>query len=172
MGFLSGIGGIFNDITGVSSSAKQNNAYQKEFAQNAHQWEMQDLQKAGLNPALTANGGSGASAGGSGGSAGSSGINPFTMVSGIADIYNNTKATNANSNLADAQAINTLAETKNIPQRMKNETMSALANKLNAQSNETSAKSNADYNKRKASGKGAKASIGKGGILGNIGINW
>ena len=60
----------------------------------------------------------------------------------MADIYNNTKATNANSNLADAQAMKTLEETNNIPQQIKNETTTALANKINANANATNAKTN------------------------------
>lgn len=36
---------------------------QKEYAQNAHRWEMADLRAAGLNPVLTATGGSGANLG-------------------------------------------------------------------------------------------------------------
>ena len=37
---------------------------QKEAMQNAHQWEVSDLRAAGLNPILSATGGSGASTGG------------------------------------------------------------------------------------------------------------
>lgn len=74
-----GLGSFINKVTGASSSAKQSynysswlaqqqNVYQKEAMQNAHQWEVGDLEKAGLNPVLSA-GGSGASAGGVGGGA-------------------------------------------------------------------------------------------------------
>lgn len=76
MGMFSSVGGFINDLTGATTAGAQsqkyalqsatiNNKYQKEFTQNAHQWEVQDLQKAGLNPILSA-GGSGASASGGG----------------------------------------------------------------------------------------------------------
>ena len=76
MGLFSGAGSFLNDFTGATSAGKQsqkyalqsavvNNKYQKEFAQNAHQWEIADLKKAGLNPVLSA-GGSGATASGGG----------------------------------------------------------------------------------------------------------
>lgn len=83
MGFFSSIGKIFNDITGASSAAQLNNQYQKEFAQNAHQWEVEDLKKAGLNPILSA-GGQGATAGGSGGAQ--------MANTGITDIANSAAA--------------------------------------------------------------------------------
>lgn len=41
--------------------ARETNAQQLDLAKNAHQYEMEDLKSAGLNPVLTATGGSGAS---------------------------------------------------------------------------------------------------------------
>ena len=66
MGLLGGsiAGGIF-----ASNSASSNNArnirFQREAAQNAHQWEVNDLRKAGLNPILSAGGAGAKPAGGS-----------------------------------------------------------------------------------------------------------
>lgn len=58
----SGIGG--NVAQGLFGIYSANKAYtrQKEMMKNAHQWEVEDLRKAGLNPILSATGGSGASA--------------------------------------------------------------------------------------------------------------
>lgn len=54
-------GDILNSAFGLYASSKAWRR-QREAAQNAHQWEVEDLRKAGLNPILSAHG-SGASAG-------------------------------------------------------------------------------------------------------------
>ena len=74
MGLFSGLASAALGFIGSRRANKQNQenfetnlAFQRENAQHAHQWEVADLRKAGLNPILSATGGSGASA--SGGSA-------------------------------------------------------------------------------------------------------
>ena len=124
MGMFSGVGGFLNDITGATSSAAKsqkyalqsaatNNKYQKEFAQNAHQWEVEDLKKAGLNPVLSA-GGSGASASGGGVSSAqqqASGINPVdTIVNTINGIQTAKKTASENANIR-ANTLNTQIDT-------------------------------------------------------------
>jgi hypothetical protein len=47
-----------------SAQAARSMDFQRETAQNAHQWEVEDLKKAGLNPLLSGTGGKGASASG------------------------------------------------------------------------------------------------------------
>lgn len=108
MGLFSSIGKLFNDVTGTTHSAKLNNQYQKEFAKNAHQWEVEDLKKAGLNPAISG-GGSGASASG-GGNAGTSGVNPISMLT---EGYTALKGMKNQTDLTDAQIQNTNADTIN-----------------------------------------------------------
>ena len=146
LGFTSSssIGGILNNVTGATSSAALqqkyalqnaavNHAYQKEFAQNAHQWEMQDLQKAGLNPALTATGGSGASASGGGsfgGGGGQAAMNPFDILNSIVGMRNQTSATKSQNNLNDANAMLAVAQAKNIPEQIKIQWYQALTERM------------------------------------------
>lgn len=136
MGFLSsissGIGGILNDITGVTSSAKQaqkytqknmatsqgmtleqmakNYEYEVNSAKHAIQWQMEDLKNAGLNPILAAGYGganlSGSVSGAIGapsGSTGSSGGNPLDLIQSIASAKNAM----SNAKLAESQALKT-----------------------------------------------------------------
>lgn len=77
MGALSGLGSIGSGLMGGHSAKKAAKAqadairdaanmqinWERERAQNAHQWEIKDLQAAGLNPILSA-GGTGAQTGG------------------------------------------------------------------------------------------------------------
>jgi len=61
---VAGIGGsIVSGLFG-RSSAKRSIAFQREIAKNAHQWEVEDLRAAGLNPILSGTGGPGARASG------------------------------------------------------------------------------------------------------------
>lgn len=67
---LSGIGQIMNDISGTSASqefnaleAQKTRDHQLNMAKNQYQWAVDDIRKAGLNPALLyASGGNGNSA--------------------------------------------------------------------------------------------------------------
>lgn len=152
------MGGLLNDITGATSSAALqqkyalqnaaiNHAYQKEFAQNAHQWEAQDLQKAGYNPALTATGGSGASASGGGsfgGGGGQSAMNPFDILNSIVGMANQTSATKSQNKLAEANAIKAITESKNLPEQVQAQLIAAYA----SQSQAETAKTNANTNKK------------------------
>lgn len=102
MGLFSSIGKMFNDVTGVTSSAKLNNQYQKEFAQNAHQWETEDLKKSGLNPILSA-GGSGATASG-GGSAGTGSMGLTDVANSAAGIAKTISDMNLQENTEKLQS--------------------------------------------------------------------
>lgn len=59
MALASGLGSVVSGLFG-RNSAKSSMRFQKEAAQNAHQWEVNDLIAAGLNPILSGTGGGGA----------------------------------------------------------------------------------------------------------------
>lgn len=133
MGLFSSIGKIFNDITWVTHSAKLNNQYQKEFAQNAHQWEVEDLKKAGLNPAITA-GGSGAAASG-GGSVGSANTDitgvmnsAVGAVATLKQLYNQTKETESNTANTNADTITKILNNKNLEKYLDKKTLAEIDN--------------------------------------------
>ncbi len=144
MGLFSSIGSALNSITGASNSASQsykyssalqaqNWEYQKEAMQNAHQWEVQDLIAAGLNPALSADGGSGASTGGM--NAGTGGIGGqmgdaggmLTAISQFGNLANSTKATNAQVSALNAETSKKIAENRYIDDNMKSAILNTIA---------------------------------------------
>lgn len=141
MGFGIGaaLGGIAGAVAGIYSSnksaksAKQNMAaqlaWEQQKAKNAHQWEVEDLKKAGLNPVLSANNGA---------STGS--LTPqMPDTSGYIQAANSgmeamrllmdAKKTNSESNLNDAKAIKTGVETGLMPKETAIKEYNAVTNR-------------------------------------------
>lgn len=117
MGLFSSIGDIFNDLTGASSAAKYNTQVNKEFAQNAHQWEVEDLKKAGLNPILSANGATAGSIAGKSGNMtqANTGISDImNSASGIAKTISDMDLNTSQENVNTANIGKTNAETQGI----------------------------------------------------------
>lgn len=107
LGFLGGKETSRNNARN-QQNFEANLAFQKETAKNAHQWEVNDLKKAGLNPILSATGGSGAKA--SGGSSLPDKQNKVATAIQMKNAVSQTK-------LLDAQTRKTDAETATEQQR-------------------------------------------------------
>lgn len=106
---LSFLGGS-NSNKDAKKAAEAQMAFQRESQMNAHQWEVADLRKAGLNPILSANGGAPMASGASyaptnalSGSADALGKGSANAVS-IANIKADTAQKLANANLASTNA--------------------------------------------------------------------
>lgn len=179
MGLFSKVGGELNSITGASGSASsaykysaalaaQNWAYQKEMAQNAHQWEVEDLKKAGLNPALSGLGGTGASAGGAGG-----GGTVGTTAGGgaFSEIMNSAKGLvalaseleNLNADTQNKRETNRLigaqsSKTEQEIQKVNTETQMNIAETKKIASETMLNSAQTAFTKRRASGKGGSIS--------------
>lgn len=173
MGLFSSIGNIFNDLTGASSAAKYNTQVNKEFAKNAHQWEVEDLKKAGLNPMLSAGGSTAGSIAGKSGNMtqANTGISDImNSASGIAKTISDMDLNKSQEKVNDANIGKTAAETqgitennKYIPQEKKSQiavnTTAATLNSAKAQN----AKAEKDLIQAEAELKRTENAVKKGG---------
>lgn len=92
-------------------------AWERERAVNAHQWEMQDLKAAGLNPALTASGTGAETSGITGAMPDYSGIaeggkNVANSIEFAIDQSRKNKLTNSETSLNNANTLKTIEQTK------------------------------------------------------------
>lgn len=119
---------------------QQNIDFQREMAKNAHQYEIEDLEKAGLNPIISAQGSSASSIAGSsapqGTSAGTANTNFGDTVDQMAKMMTATSGQELNQKLsekAQQEALESAERTKNITpeakSRIKNLNSATMVNK-------------------------------------------
>lgn len=151
-GALSAVGGLYSAKQSAKASQEINEKqieWEREKATHAHQWEMQDLRAAGLNPLLAAN--SGAKTGSitavqpdtSGyAKAGNAIASAIQLQNENKRVENETKATSAQAELNQAQAMQTYAQNKWIDPKEKahlEQTFKTISN-IKANTAETAAR--------------------------------
>lgn len=164
LGAISGIYGANKSASSAKQLTQMQMAWERERAQNAHQWEVEDLKKAGLNPIISAGGTGATTSGISGAMPDTSGYNKAvdainsatTLKRTNAEIENlkaTTNKTNVESGLLTPQA-EALIREKN------SNTMLNSAKKVESQAN-------AKYTKERTRGTSEKGlSLGKLGTFG------
>lgn len=150
--------GLAGSIYGASSASKAAGAswkqqvlmamfqrdWEKEKMQNAYQWTVADMEKAGLNPILATRNGANSGGGITAGAGDTSGLKSAGQIaaqglqniipaaisaySGLKSTENQTTQTETDAILKQAEAAKTVAETKNLPEKMKSEIQRNIAN--------------------------------------------
>lgn len=143
MAWDAAIGGgasTFGSIYGANKSAKSAKkvmqmqiAWERERAQNAHQWEVKDLEAAGLNPILSAGGQGAATSGVSGQMPDTSGYGQagealLNSAKAISDIENQNKITEAQTKNLEIDTLNKAEEGNYISKKAKAEIRQTISN--------------------------------------------
>lgn len=149
--------GLAGSIYGANSASKAAGAswkqqvlmamfqrdWEKEKMQNAYQWTVEDMEKAGLNPILATRNGANSGGGITAGAGDTSGLKSAGQIaaqglqniipaaisaySGLKSTENQTTQTETDAILKQAEAAKTVAETKNLPEKMKSEILKNIA---------------------------------------------
>lgn len=179
MGLFNTVGNWLNQATGATSAMKQQNEYQKEFAQNAHQWEVKDLENAGLNPVLSANGTSAGSIAGqttTGGYAGGGALGDIVNSAGtLAKLSSEITNLQKDSELKQAEKELTTGQKDKIGpeiQKINQETSESIARTKLHSAKTIEAAANAEYQKTRGKGKGVNTSINTPIGGGSVGVNY
>lgn len=117
--------------------------WEKEKMQNAYQWTVADMEKAGLNPILATRNGANSGGGITAGAGDTSGLKSAGQIAaqglsqiipaaisaytGLKSAENQTTQTETDAILKQAEAAKTIAETKNLPEKMKSEIQKNIA---------------------------------------------